>query len=93
MTVAISPLAREIRSSIDFFDQQHDCRVTRTLACGGVSGSAKILETLGREAGITIEAWNCLQRLDLTQTRGDRDHLPTLAPELAAAVGAALARL
>ena len=90
---AISPLARELRSSIDFFDQQHDCRVNRTFACGGVAGSPKILEILGVEAGIRIEPWNCLQRLDLMQTRGDRTQLDTVAPEMAAAVGAAVARL
>ena len=90
---AISPLARELRSSIDFFDQQHDCRVTRALACGGVAGSTKVLEILGREAGVNIEPWNCLQRLDTTKTQGDRDQLAAIAPELAAAVGAALARL
>ena len=90
---AISPLARELRSSIDFFDQQHDCRINRTLACGGVAGSPKILEILGLEVGIRIEVWNCLDRLDTTATRGDQAQLAVVAPELAAAVGVALARL
>lgn len=90
---AISPLARELRSSIDFFDQQHDCRISRTLACGGVAGSPKILEILGSEVGIRIEPWNCLGRLDTTETRGDQAQLAVVAPELAAAVGVALTRL
>ena len=90
---AIIPLARELRSSIDFFDQQHECRIGRTLACGGGACSAKILEILGRETGISIEPWNSLQRIDTSQTRGDRAQLATIGPELAAAVGAALARL
>ena len=90
---AISPLARELRSSIDFFDQQHDCRINRTLACGGVAGSPKILEILGLEVGIRIEVWNCLDRFDTTATRGDQAQLAVVAPELAAAVGVALARL
>ena len=91
--VAIAPLARELRSSIDFFDRQHECSVSRTLACGGLAGSAKVLEILSHEAGIPIEAWNCLQRIDTTQTRGDVAQLTAVTPDLAAAVGAALARL
>lgn len=89
----LSPLARELRFSIDYFDQQHDCRVSRVLACGDAAGSAKTLEILGHEAGVHIEAWNCLQHLDTSQTRGDCAQLAVAAPELAAAIGAALARL
>jgi len=93
MAASISPLARELRWSIDFFDRQHACRVSRAFACGSIVWSAKTLANLGHEAGIQIEAWNCLQRLDTTQTRGDHAQLAAIAPELAAAVGAALARL
>ena len=89
----IVPLARELRFSIDYFDQQHDCRVSRVLACGDAAGSAKIMEILGREAGIHIEVWNCLQHLDTSPISGDRAQLAAAAPTLAAALGAALARL
>jgi len=92
LPAAIAPLARELRWSIDFFERQHEARVSRVLACGGVAGSAKILEVIGQEAGIHIEAWNCLQHLDTTQTRGDRAQLAAATPVLAAALGAVLAR-
>ena len=94
MQSAVAPLARELCATIDFFDRQHDCRVNRILACGGTDGLAKTLEILGNAAGIRIEAWNCLLHLDTTLPHGgDRAQLATIAPELAAAVGAALARL
>ena len=94
LQLAIAPLARELCATIDFFDRQHDCRVSRVLACGGTDGLTKTLELLGKATGIHIEVWNCLQHLDPTLTQGgDRAQLPPLAPELAAAVGAALARL
>lgn len=92
-SATISPPARELRSSIDFFDERHECRVSRAFACGGGAEAAKILKILGYEAGIHIEAWDCLKRLDTSQIRGDRTQLAVVAPELAAAVGAALARL
>jgi hypothetical protein len=31
---AIAPLAREVRSSIDFFERQQECHVSRAFACG-----------------------------------------------------------
>lgn len=93
MPASIAQLARELRWSIDFFDRQHDCRVSRVFACGCVVWPAKALASLGHEAGIQIETWDCLQRLDTTQTRGDHAQLAAVVPELAAAVGAALARL
>ena len=90
---AISQPARELRATIDFFDRQHNCRVRHAFACGSQAGAMQGLQLLGHEAGIHIEPWNCLQRLDTSQTRGDRTQLAAVAPELAGAVGAALARL
>jgi Tfp pilus assembly PilM family ATPase len=37
---SISPLVQEIRSSIDFFERQHECHVTRLFACGGSACSS-----------------------------------------------------
>jgi type IV pilus assembly protein PilM len=90
---AISPLARELRSSIDFFERQYECRVSRAFGCGGSAGSPKMLEIIGREAGINIEMWDSVQRLGTTRFRGDATQLATKSPALAAVVGAAVARL
>ena len=94
MQPAIAPLAHELRATIDFFEGQHECRVGRVFACGDLAGAPKNLEILSRESGIHIEAWDFLQRLDITKTRGgDSAQLAAVAPNLGAAVGAALARL
>ena len=91
---ALTPLAQKFRNAIDFFEGQHEHHVSRAFACGAMAGSAKTLEILSREAGIHLEAWNCLHRLDATQTQGGAGlQLAAVAPELAAAVGAALARV
>jgi Tfp pilus assembly PilM family ATPase len=90
---AISPLARELRSSIDFFERQYECQVSRAFGCGGSANSAKMLEILGQELGMHIEGWNPVQHLGTTRFSGDAAHLAAKAPSLAAVVGAAVARL
>jgi type IV pilus assembly protein PilM len=90
---AILPLARELRSSIDFFERQYECRVSRAFFCGGSASSAKMLEIIGQELGMHIEAWNPVQHLGTAHFHGDAALLATEAPSLAAVVGAAVARL
>jgi type IV pilus assembly protein PilM len=86
---AISPLAREIRSSIDFFERQQECHVSRALACGGSACSPNILQLLSDEVGFHIESWNPVQTLSTAHFNGEGPKLESLAPSLAAAIGAA----
>ena len=90
---AISPLARELRSSIDFFERQYECRVSRTFGCGGSASSAKMLEILGQELGMHVEGWNPIQHLGTAHFRGDVAQLVAEAPSMAAVVGASVAHL
>jgi type IV pilus assembly protein PilM len=90
---AILPLARELRSSIDFFERQHECVVTRAFGCGASARSRKMLEILGQESGMQIESWNPVQHLSTAHFRGDAALLSDKAPALAAVVGAAVAHL
>lgn len=86
---SLSPLAREIRSSIDFFERQQECHVTRTFACGGGACSPKILEFLSEEVGFRLECWDPVQSLDTAHFNGERGNLTCIAPSLAAAIGVA----
>lgn len=90
---AILPLAKEVRSSIDFSERQQDCHVTRAFACGGTACAPAMLQFLSEYVGLAIEQWNPLQHLDLSQVNGPAAELPKLAPSLAAAIGAAGGRL
>ena len=90
---AISPLARELRSSIDFFERQHECHVSQAFACGGSACSPVLLEILSEAVGIHIDRWNPIETFDTTHFNGAGAQLSELAPTLAAAVGAAAARL
>jgi type IV pilus assembly protein PilM len=86
---ALSPLAREIRSSIDFFERQAECRVTRAFACGGSACSPRILQFLSDEVGFRIEGWNPVVKLSTSHLNGEAKKLEAVAPSLAAAIGAA----
>ncbi|MGO9608152.1 MAG: pilus assembly protein PilM [Verrucomicrobiia bacterium] len=90
---AISPLAREIRSSIDFFERQNDLHVQRIYACGGSASSPQVLEILGEAVGTPVECWNAVESLDVSQFNGGTRRVLSMGPSLAAAVGVATGRL
>ena len=90
---AISPLAREIRSSIDFFERQHDLHVSQIYACGGSASSPQILAILGEAVGTHVECWNLIETLDVSHFNGETQRVLALGPSLAAAVGAVVPQL
>jgi len=90
---AISPLAREIRSSIDFFERQNDLHVQRIYACGGSASSPQVLAILGEAVGTPVECWNAVESLDVSQLNGGTQRVLSMGPSLAAAVGVAAGRL
>jgi Tfp pilus assembly PilM family ATPase len=93
MKTAISPLAREIRSSIDFFERQHDLHVSQIYACGGSASSPQVLSILGEAVGTHVECWNLIESLDVSHFNGETQRVLALGPSLAAAVGAVIPRL
>jgi type IV pilus assembly protein PilM len=90
---AISPLAREIRSSIDFFERQHDLHIRGIYACGGSACSPQVLTILGEAVGAQIECWNLMKDLDVSHLNGESERVLAIGPSLAAAVGVAAVRL
>jgi len=90
---AISPLAREIRSSIDFFERQNERHVHRICACGGSACSPRVLTVLGEAVGAQVECWNPVQSLDVSRLNGEMPRVLAFGPSLAAAVGVAASRL
>jgi type IV pilus assembly protein PilM len=90
---ALVPLAKEVRSSIDFFERQHECHVTKAFACGGSASAPAIIDFLSDQVGTKIECWNPIQSYETSHFNGDGAKLTALAPSLAAAVGAAAVRV
>lgn len=90
---ALAPLSREIRSSIDFFERQHDCVVEKLLACGGTARLPRLLEFLGSDVGLPLTMWNPIETYETGHFNGDSANLMLQAPSLAAAVGVAASRI
>ena len=93
MKTAISPLAREICSSIDFFERQNDLHVQRIYACGGSGSSPQTPSILGEAVGTPVECWNAVESLDVSQFNGGTRRALSIGPSLAAVVGVAAGRL
>lgn len=91
--MALGSLAKEVRSSIDFFERQHECHIGAVFACGGSTRSPQIIEFLSEQAGVPIGIWDPFESFDVSHFNGDRPTLTALAPNLAAAIGAAAPRV
>ena len=90
---ALLPLAREMRSSIDFFERQQECHVNKAFAGGGSACGKSILNFLSEEVGLRIECWNPVVALDISHFNGEMPELEIVAPSLAAAIGVAATRV
>ncbi len=89
----IIPLARELRASIDFFEHQQDRTVTQAFVTGGSARSELILQSLQHELLIECKMWNPTSFLNNALSSEQAAELEQVAPQLAVAVGAALAAL
>jgi type IV pilus assembly protein PilM len=90
--MAVLPLCKEVRSSIDFFERQQECHVSKGFACGGTACATSILRLLSEEIGFSIESWNPIQSFGTENFNGEAPQLMAVAPALAAVVGVAAAR-
>jgi type IV pilus assembly protein PilM len=87
----VLPLGRELRASIDFFEHQQDKTVTQVFISGGSARSEFIVNALQTELMVECKGWNptsFLQTALPPQQLADIEHV---APQLAVAVGTAVA--
>lgn len=87
----VLPLGRELRASIDFFEHQQDKTVTQVFISGGSARSEFIVNSLQTELMVECKGWNpttFLQTALPPQQLADIEHV---APQLAVAVGTAIA--
>jgi type IV pilus assembly protein PilM len=89
----LTPLGRELRASIDFFEHQQDRQVSQVLLSGGSSKSEFIVETLRRELMSECRTWNPAGFLKLGLPQEQAAEIENVAPQLTAAIGAALTAL
>jgi type IV pilus assembly protein PilM len=89
----LSPLGRELRASIDFFEHQQDRPVSAVYMTGGSSRSEFVVQVLQQELMIETRTWNptSFLKLDLSpQQAGEIEHASS---QLAVAVGVAVTAL
>jgi len=89
----VTPLGRELRASIDFFEHQQDQPVSAAYLTGGTTRSELIVQNLQQELMIEAKAWNPTSFLKNELPSEQAAEIEQLAPQLAVAVGAGLAAL
>jgi type IV pilus assembly protein PilM len=89
----LTPLGRELRASIDFFEHQQDRQVSQVFLSGGSSRSDFIVETLRRELMAECRTWNPTTFLKLALPPEQAAEIEHVAPQLDVAIGAAVTAL
>jgi len=89
----VSPLGRELRASIDFFEHQNDLAVSRVYLSGGTTRSELILQMLQAELMVECATWNPASSLQTALSEAQTAEFPQMASQLAVALGAAYTAL
>src|ERR1041385_2139904 len=89
----VTPLGRELRASIDFYEHQHDKAVSQVFITGGSSRSEMIVERLQNDLMIECKPLNPVNFLQLDLPPQQTAEIEQIAPQLTVAIGAALAAL
>jgi type IV pilus assembly protein PilM len=85
------PLGRELRASIDFFEHQHDTSVRQVFVTGGSARSEFLIERLQQELMAECKVLNPVKFLQLEVGAEKEAEVAQVAPQLATALGTALA--
>jgi type IV pilus assembly protein PilM len=85
----ISPLGRELRASMDFFEHQSERTVGKALISGGAARSEFILQLLQSELGVACQAWNPAAAVQLSLSPQQMTEIEQVSGQLAVALGAA----
>ncbi len=86
----LSPLGRELRASIDFFEHQHDKTVGQVYVSGGAAVSEFILENLQSELMVPCKSWSPVSAVSMALPPEQMAQVEQIAPQLVVAMGAAL---
>jgi len=85
----ISPLGRELRASIDFFEHQREKTVSKILISGGAARSEFILQLLQAELAVVCQAWAPTAAVQMALEPQQMADIEQVSGQLAVALGAA----
>jgi len=89
----LTPLVRELRASIDFYEHQHEKAVQQIYVSGGSARSQSILQSLQQQLMLECIAWNPAAAFQLELPPEQVAELEQVGPQLAVVLGAALSAL
>ena len=89
----LTPLGRELRASIDFFEHQQDRSVTQVYLSGGSARSDFVVQTMRQELMVDCRTWNPTTFLKSALPPEQAAELEQVGPQLTVAIGAALTAL
>ena len=89
----ITPLGRELRASIDFFEHQQDKTVTQVFVSGGAARSPFIVESLQSELMVQTKSWNPFSFMNMALPAEKLGDVEQVASQLAVATGGAISAL
>ena len=89
----VSPLGRELRASLDFFEHQQDRPVTQIFVSGGSARSEMIMQMLHTEMLADCKTWNPTGSLQMALPGQQAVEVEHVGSQLTVAIGAALATL
>ncbi|HEY1173059.1 MAG TPA: pilus assembly protein PilM [Verrucomicrobiae bacterium] len=87
----LTPLGRELRASIDFFEHQQDKTVSQVFFSGGSARSEYIINALQSELMVPCKAWNPTVFMTPGLPPAQLGELEQVAPQLVVAIGGAMA--
>ena len=87
----LHPLGRELRASIDYFENHHDKAVSKVFVSGGSARSELIVQALQTEMMVPCQVWVPTKFLQLTLPPEKMGELEQAASQLTVAIGAATA--
>jgi type IV pilus assembly protein PilM len=85
----ISPLGRELRASVDFFEHQQDRTVSQIYVSGGTARSEFVMKALEVELMAPCKAWNPTTNMQLALPPMQVSEIEHVAPQLTVALGTA----
>jgi type IV pilus assembly protein PilM len=85
----VSPLGRELRASIDFFEHQRERTVNKILISGGMARSAFLLQMLQTELGVSCRAWFPTEGLKMSLAPQQLAEVEQVSSVLTNAIGSA----
>lgn len=93
MQTLITPLGRELRASIDFFEHQQDRPVGHVFVSGGSARSHFLVESLQSELMVPTRAWSPVSFLQMGLPPQKLGEVEQVGSQLTVAVGGAIAAL